>query len=116
MAKYVHNKGYNNIDKMKNYFDVDIDECSTNDGGCQQHCHNTLGSYYCSCDSGWRLSILLRYICFVTDINSLQLLGWGVVEIFCLCICMAPQQKGKKFQENSNFCCIQYPVSGKEFN
>lgn len=35
---------------------IDINECNSNNGGCNQHCHNTLGSYYCSCDSGYSLS------------------------------------------------------------
>ena len=28
---------------------VDINECSTNNGGCSDNCTNTLGSYLCSC-------------------------------------------------------------------
>ena len=38
------------------YYYVDINECSTNKGGCQHNCHNTAGSYYCTCYSGWELS------------------------------------------------------------
>ena len=34
---------------------LDIDECAAENGGCDQHCHNTVGSYFCTCDSGWRL-------------------------------------------------------------
>ena len=34
---------------------LDIDECATANGNCDQDCHNTNGSYYCTCDSGWRL-------------------------------------------------------------
>ena len=36
-------------------FHVDINECSS-DHGCQQNCHNTAGSHYCTCNSGWKLA------------------------------------------------------------
>ncbi|CAH1277638.1 MUC4 [Branchiostoma lanceolatum] len=35
---------------------MDIDECSENNGRCQQDCVNTEGSYYCTCRTGYRLS------------------------------------------------------------
>ena len=34
---------------------VDINECAVGNGGCDQHCQNTNGSYHCTCDGGWRL-------------------------------------------------------------
>ena len=34
---------------------VDVNECSTGNGGCGHTCTNTIGSYYCSCDPGYRL-------------------------------------------------------------
>ena len=34
---------------------VDIDECATDNGGCEQNCNNTIGSYYCTCDIGYQL-------------------------------------------------------------
>ena len=34
---------------------VDVNECSTGNGGCSHACTNTIGSYYCSCDPGYRL-------------------------------------------------------------
>ena len=37
------------------FLHVDINECSTNNGGCSQKCSNTDGSYYCSCSEGYRL-------------------------------------------------------------
>ena len=36
---------------------IDINECATNNGGCAQYCTNTLGTYSCSCDSGYTLNI-----------------------------------------------------------
>ena len=37
-------------------FLLDVNECSTNNGGCQHTCINTDGSYECQCRSGYRLS------------------------------------------------------------
>jgi hypothetical protein len=34
----------------------DVDECSHSNGGCEFACHNTAGSYQCTCPSGFRLS------------------------------------------------------------
>jgi hypothetical protein len=34
---------------------IDIDECNTNNGGCQQNCRNTDGSFNCDCRSGYSL-------------------------------------------------------------
>ena len=36
-------------------FLLDIDECSSNNGGCAQVCTNNPGSYTCGCDSGYEL-------------------------------------------------------------
>ena len=36
------------------YF-TDIDECSEQIDNCQQNCHNTLGSYTCSCIIGFQI-------------------------------------------------------------
>ena len=35
---------------------ADIDECAEDSDGCSQNCHNTLGSYTCSCNAGYRLN------------------------------------------------------------
>ena len=35
---------------------LDINECSTNNGGCNQTCTNTNGSYECSCNIGFNLA------------------------------------------------------------
>ncbi len=38
------------------YYLVDINECNTNNGGCNQVCTNTDGSFMCSCNSGFMLA------------------------------------------------------------
>ena len=35
---------------------IDIDECSSGNGGCQQICVNTNGSYHCTCQTGFSLN------------------------------------------------------------
>ena len=35
---------------------IDINECNTNNGGCNQVCTNTIGSFECSCNTGYELS------------------------------------------------------------
>ena len=37
-------------------FLIDVNECATNNGGCDQICNNTKGSYECKCRSGFLLS------------------------------------------------------------
>ena len=34
---------------------VDINECNQGNGGCEQICTNTFGSYKCSCNDGYTL-------------------------------------------------------------
>ena len=34
---------------------VDINECNVNNGGCDQICNNTYGSYRCTCEEGYTL-------------------------------------------------------------
>lgn len=35
---------------------IDIDECLTDNGGCETTCFNTDGSFECSCDAGYILA------------------------------------------------------------
>jgi hypothetical protein len=35
---------------------VDIDECSSGIDLCEYNCTNSIGSYVCSCDAGYRLN------------------------------------------------------------
>ena len=34
---------------------IDVDECATNNGGCGHYCTNTIGSFVCSCYTGYTL-------------------------------------------------------------
>ena len=43
------------LSKEFDYFPLDIDECAEMTDDCEQICTNTLGSYQCSCLSGWNL-------------------------------------------------------------
>ena len=35
---------------------IDINECDTNNGGCEQDCINTIGSYQCQCSEGFQFT------------------------------------------------------------
>ena len=35
----------------------DVDECNTGNGDCEQMCTNTIGSFYCSCGTGYQLDL-----------------------------------------------------------
>jgi len=43
--------------KLENYYLIspDIDECASSPSPCDQGCSNSVGSYTCSCVSGFRL-------------------------------------------------------------
>ena len=34
---------------------TDVDECQNNNGGCEQNCTNTVGSFFCNCVDGFLL-------------------------------------------------------------
>ena len=36
-------------------FNLEVDECLDNNGGCEQICRNTLGNYECDCKTGYEL-------------------------------------------------------------
>ena len=41
---------------VQNYYYLpDINECSEGTDVCDHNCHNSVGSYYCSCSAGYRL-------------------------------------------------------------
>ena len=35
---------------------IDINECQTNNGGCDHNCTNQVGSYLCHCNNGFTLN------------------------------------------------------------
>ena len=35
---------------------ADINECESNNGGCEQNCENNAGSYNCTCSNGYTLN------------------------------------------------------------
>ena len=36
-------------------YPTDVDECATNNGGCEHDCINTVGSFMCRCSRGYAL-------------------------------------------------------------
>ncbi|MBN3281561.1 TLL1 protein, partial [Polyodon spathula] len=54
--KFVSDGSINKAGFAANFF-KEVDECSRpGNGGCEQHCVNTLGSYKCACDPGYELA------------------------------------------------------------
>ena len=41
--------------KHYSFLSSDINECVLSTNNCNQNCHNTIGSYYCSCNPGYHL-------------------------------------------------------------
>ena len=64
LRTWVHTNTYGSFIRYSGVIDIgpmrifiaDINECSTNNGGCQHNCVNTRGSYECRCRSGFQLS------------------------------------------------------------
>ena len=48
---------------------VDIDECMSNNGGCEQICVNNIGTYSCDCHEGYDIDID-GFSCLGTFINK----------------------------------------------
>uniref|UniRef100_A0A8C8BCB8 Metalloendopeptidase n=1 Tax=Otus sunia TaxID=257818 RepID=A0A8C8BCB8_9STRI len=54
--KFTSDATINKAGFAANFF-KEMDECSLPDnGGCEQHCENTLGSYKCTCEPGYELT------------------------------------------------------------
>nr|XP_021154607.1 bone morphogenetic protein 1 [Columba livia] len=80
--KFVSDGSINKAGFAVNFF-KEVDECSRpNNGGCEQRCINTLGSYKCACDPGYELASDKRRCeaaCggFLTKLNgSITSPGW----------------------------------------
>uniref|UniRef100_A0A8D0G7N5 Metalloendopeptidase n=1 Tax=Sphenodon punctatus TaxID=8508 RepID=A0A8D0G7N5_SPHPU len=80
--KFVSDGSINKAGFTANFF-KEVDECSRpNNGGCEQRCVNTLGSYKCACDPGYELGSDKRRCeaaCggFITRLNgSITSPGW----------------------------------------
>ena len=43
------------LPNVKLIFITDVNECDINNGGCEQICNNTIGSFNCSCEMGYEL-------------------------------------------------------------
>ena len=50
----------------------DIDECTEGTDRCEQNCHNNVGSYTCTCNTGYRLNAN-GYGCDGTIVKSVYL-------------------------------------------
>jgi len=64
------------VDLLGAVYVADINECSTLNGGCSQTCTNTVGSFRCSCLTGYTLAS-----------DSRQCSGQ------CVCVCPWPRQR-----------------------
>ena len=53
-SDYMHLSPNGNI--IDGSMHTDVDECATDNGGCAQTCTNTVGSFVCSCQSGYTLA------------------------------------------------------------
>ena len=51
-----HQLSHENTEIMLNVFFPDINECQASNGRCSQTCTNTVGSFECSCDTGYTLA------------------------------------------------------------
>lgn len=54
------------------YIAVDEDECKSENGGCDHHCHNYIGSHYCSCRLGYKLQPDGKSCHFICDNQIIQ--------------------------------------------
>ena len=54
LVSIVFNCNYFNCNTV--IFIIDINECSSNNGGCGGTCVNTAGSYHCTCPAGYSLA------------------------------------------------------------
>ena len=72
----------------------DIDECDTNNGGCEQVCTNSVGSFMCSCNSGYIINSDDSSMCDGESHTNLHYHAFKCVAVFyfILQILMSVQQ------------------------
>ncbi|EAL71369.1 hypothetical protein DDB_G0272434 [Dictyostelium discoideum AX4] len=95
----------------------DIDEClDGKNGGCQQNCKNSIGSFECSCDPGYNLNGLS-----CDDINECETQDNKCFGEFTSCqntvgsyLCVCPSIDG--FSNNGTYCEDIDECSSKELN
>ncbi|KAL4666835.1 hypothetical protein H8959_005524 [Pygathrix nigripes] len=91
----------------------DVDECRTHNGGCQQRCVNTLGSYLCECKPGFRLHTDSR-TCLA--INSCAL-GNGGCQHHCVQLTITRHRcqcrPGFQLQEDGRRCVRRSPCADR---
>ncbi len=64
---------------------VDDNECLTDNGGCDQDCINTEGSYYCNCTAGYILGPNKHECTGIYAAQQyIQLLVYGYNKTYCL--------------------------------
>ena len=52
---YVHTYTRTHTHMYTHTFSPDINECLSANGQCDHDCHNTIGTYYCTCQMGYLL-------------------------------------------------------------
>ena len=57
---------------------IDINECEIDNGGCEQNCENTIGSFRCSCNTGYVLHNITQ--CDVNECQDVGLMCNGICE------------------------------------
>lgn len=57
MCRLVLNLQVEKLEKKLKLLFSDINECEINNGGCSHNCINTVGSFVCSCRSGYTQDI-----------------------------------------------------------
>lgn len=55
LATYHNSTKLRNVAKIIKFPFLDIDECISNNGDCEQHCINKPGSYDCGCEVGLQI-------------------------------------------------------------
>ena len=61
---------------------IDINECANQNGGCEQNCQNNIGSYSCSCLTGY-LTDKNGHNC--TGLYRQRILYFKLIFLFMIC-------------------------------